>query len=49
MAPFDLLDESSLYHGGSFNGNLLGMIAGEMRGDIDTVPRCVMACWFWPS
>jgi glutamate-1-semialdehyde 2,1-aminomutase len=30
MAPFDLLDESSLYHGGSFNGNLLGMIAGEI-------------------
>jgi glutamate-1-semialdehyde 2,1-aminomutase len=30
MAPFDLLDESSLYHGGSFNGNLLGMIAGQI-------------------
>jgi glutamate-1-semialdehyde 2,1-aminomutase len=30
MAPFDLLGESSLYHGGSFNGNLLGAIAGQI-------------------
>jgi len=30
MAPFDLLAEASLYHGGSFNGNLLGMVAGEI-------------------
>ncbi|HEX8715250.1 MAG TPA: aminotransferase class III-fold pyridoxal phosphate-dependent enzyme [Solirubrobacteraceae bacterium] len=30
MAPFDLLGEGSLYHGGSFNGNLLGMVAGRI-------------------
>jgi glutamate-1-semialdehyde 2,1-aminomutase len=30
MAPFDLLGEASLYHGGSFNGNLLGMVAGQI-------------------
>ncbi len=30
MAPFDLLGEGSLYHGGSFNGNLLGMVAGQI-------------------
>ncbi len=32
MTPFDLPDgsESSLYHGGSFNGNLLGMVAGQI-------------------
>lgn len=30
MAPFDLLGEASLYHGGSFNGNLLGMVAGRI-------------------
>ena len=30
MAPFDSLGEGSLYHGGSFNGNLLGMVAGRI-------------------
>ncbi len=30
MAPFDLLDGGSLYHGGSFNGNLLGSVAGQI-------------------
>ncbi len=30
MSPFDLLDEGSLYHGGSFNGNLLGSVAGQI-------------------
>ncbi len=30
MAPFDLADRGSLYHGGSFNGNLLGSVAGEI-------------------
>ncbi|HWG09586.1 MAG TPA: aminotransferase class III-fold pyridoxal phosphate-dependent enzyme [Solirubrobacteraceae bacterium] len=30
MAPFDLTREGSLYHGGSFNGNLLGSIAGQI-------------------
>jgi glutamate-1-semialdehyde 2,1-aminomutase len=30
MAPFDLADGGSLYHGGSFNGNLLGSIAGQI-------------------
>ncbi|HXP28616.1 MAG TPA: aminotransferase class III-fold pyridoxal phosphate-dependent enzyme [Solirubrobacteraceae bacterium] len=31
MAPFELPgDDSSLYHGGSFNGNLLGMVAGQI-------------------
>ena len=31
MAPFELPgDERSLYHGGSFNGNLLGMVAGQI-------------------
>jgi glutamate-1-semialdehyde 2,1-aminomutase len=31
MAPFELPgDERSLYHGGSFNGNVLGMVAGQI-------------------
>jgi glutamate-1-semialdehyde 2,1-aminomutase len=30
MAPFDLEQEGSLYHGGSFNGNLLGSVAGTI-------------------
>jgi glutamate-1-semialdehyde 2,1-aminomutase len=30
MSPFDLEQEGSLYHGGSFNGNLLGSIAGTI-------------------
>lgn len=30
MSPFDLANEGSLYHGGSFNGNLLGCIAGRI-------------------
>jgi glutamate-1-semialdehyde 2,1-aminomutase len=30
MAPFDLEGEGSLYHGGSFNGNLLGSVAGAI-------------------
>jgi glutamate-1-semialdehyde 2,1-aminomutase len=30
MAPFDLADGGSLYHGGSFNGNLLGSVAGQI-------------------
>jgi glutamate-1-semialdehyde 2,1-aminomutase len=31
MAPFELPgDDSSLYHGGSFNGNVLGMVAGQI-------------------
>jgi glutamate-1-semialdehyde 2,1-aminomutase len=30
MSPFDLEQEGSLYHGGSFNGNLLGSIAGKI-------------------
>jgi len=30
MAPFDLVDGGSLYHGGSFNGNLLGSVAGQI-------------------
>jgi glutamate-1-semialdehyde 2,1-aminomutase len=31
MAPFDLPGgDDALYHGGSFNGNLLGMVAGEI-------------------
>jgi glutamate-1-semialdehyde 2,1-aminomutase len=31
MAPFDLPGgEDSLYHGGSFNGNVLGMVAGQI-------------------
>jgi len=30
MAPFDLADGGTLYHGGSFNGNLLGSIAGQI-------------------
>jgi glutamate-1-semialdehyde 2,1-aminomutase len=30
MSPFDLANEGSLYHGGSFNGNLLGCIAGQI-------------------
>jgi glutamate-1-semialdehyde 2,1-aminomutase len=30
MSPFDLLSGGSLYHGGSFNGNLLGSIAGQI-------------------
>jgi glutamate-1-semialdehyde 2,1-aminomutase len=30
MAPFDLAEGGSLYHGGSFNGNLLGCVAGQI-------------------
>jgi glutamate-1-semialdehyde 2,1-aminomutase len=30
MSPFDLEQEGSLYHGGSFNGNLLGSVAGTI-------------------
>ena len=32
MMPFDLPGDgaSSLYHGGSFNGNVLGMVAGQI-------------------
>jgi glutamate-1-semialdehyde 2,1-aminomutase len=30
MSPFDLEQEGSLYHGGSFNGNLLGSVAGAI-------------------
>jgi len=30
MRPFDLEQEGSLYHGGSFNGNLLGSVAGTI-------------------
>jgi glutamate-1-semialdehyde 2,1-aminomutase len=30
MEIFDPAAEGSLYHGGSFNGNLLGMVAGEI-------------------
>jgi glutamate-1-semialdehyde 2,1-aminomutase len=30
MAIFDPAAEGALYHGGSFNGNLLGMVAGEI-------------------
>jgi glutamate-1-semialdehyde 2,1-aminomutase len=30
MAIFDPTAEGALYHGGSFNGNLLGMVAGEI-------------------
>jgi glutamate-1-semialdehyde 2,1-aminomutase len=30
MAPFDLAGGGTLYHGGSFNGNLLGSIAGQI-------------------
>ncbi|MFI4990278.1 MAG: aminotransferase class III-fold pyridoxal phosphate-dependent enzyme [Solirubrobacterales bacterium] len=30
MSPFDLADGGSLYHGGSFNGNLLGSVAGQI-------------------
>jgi glutamate-1-semialdehyde 2,1-aminomutase len=30
MACFDLDPENPLYHGGSFNGNLLGMVAGAI-------------------
>jgi glutamate-1-semialdehyde 2,1-aminomutase len=30
MASFDLHPESPLYHGGSFNGNVLGMVAGAI-------------------
>lgn len=30
MSPFDLAAGGSLYHGGSFNGNLLGSIAGQI-------------------
>jgi glutamate-1-semialdehyde 2,1-aminomutase len=30
MAPFDLADGGTLYHGGSFNGNLLGSVAGQI-------------------
>lgn len=35
MRPFDLADGGSLYHGGSFNGNLLGCVAGQIAvGDL---------------
>jgi glutamate-1-semialdehyde 2,1-aminomutase len=30
MASFDLAPERPLYHGGSFNGNVLGMVAGAI-------------------
>jgi len=30
MSPFDLAGGGSLYHGGSFNGNLLGSVAGQI-------------------
>jgi glutamate-1-semialdehyde 2,1-aminomutase len=30
MSSFDLAPERPLYHGGSFNGNLLGMVAGAI-------------------
>jgi len=30
MRPFDLAGGGSLYHGGSFNGNLLGSVAGQI-------------------
>ncbi len=30
MSAFDLAPERPLYHGGSFNGNLLGMVAGAI-------------------
>jgi glutamate-1-semialdehyde 2,1-aminomutase len=30
MSAFDLAPENPLYHGGSFNGNVLGMIAGAI-------------------
>ena len=30
MSTFDLAEERPLYHGGSFNGNLLGMVAGTI-------------------
>jgi glutamate-1-semialdehyde 2,1-aminomutase len=30
MSTFDLAPERPLYHGGSFNGNLLGMVAGAI-------------------
>jgi len=30
MSPFDLEQGGSLYHGGSFNGNLLGSVAGTI-------------------
>jgi glutamate-1-semialdehyde 2,1-aminomutase len=30
MSPFDLEQQGSLYHGGSFNGNLLGSLAGTI-------------------
>ena len=30
MSLFDLHGEHPLYHGGSFNGNLLGMVAGTI-------------------
>ncbi len=35
MSPFDPADGGALYHGGSFNGNLLGMVAGAIAvGDL---------------
>ncbi len=30
MSTFDVAPERALYHGGSFNGNLLGMVAGTI-------------------
>ncbi|HEY1449352.1 MAG TPA: aminotransferase class III-fold pyridoxal phosphate-dependent enzyme, partial [Solirubrobacteraceae bacterium] len=30
MAPFDMAAGGTLYHGGSFNGNLLGCVAGQI-------------------
>jgi glutamate-1-semialdehyde 2,1-aminomutase len=43
MSSFDLAPERPLYHGGSFNGNLLGMVAGAIAvrdltaGDIERI------------
>ncbi|HTZ87081.1 MAG TPA: aminotransferase class III-fold pyridoxal phosphate-dependent enzyme [Solirubrobacteraceae bacterium] len=39
MKPFDLADEGSLYHGGSFNGNLLGCVAGQIAVRDLTAPE----------
>ena len=25
------------------------VLSGEMRGEMEMVPRCVMACWLAPS
>jgi glutamate-1-semialdehyde 2,1-aminomutase len=38
MSPFDLEQEGALYHGGSFNGNLIGSVAGAIAvRDLTTV------------